>query len=162
MPDAIGGIPLHPLVVHVVIVLIPLTGIGVILVAFIPRWRQRYGGLVALFALAALIATPIAKMSGENFRDELGATDRIQTHADLGEKMLYFSIALFIVAVLLWWVGKREAQREPYGRGLTVTISVVSVVVAVAATGWVIRVGHSGSNAAWGGIVQVDNSGTGG
>lgn len=161
MPDTLGGIPLHPLVVHAAVVLIPLTAIGVILISFIPRWRQRDGALVALFALAALVATPIAKMSGENFRNELGTTDRIQTHANLGEKMLYFSIALFIVAVLLWWVGRREAQREPYGRGLTVTIGVVSVVVAIAATGWVIRVGHSGSHAVWGGIVQADNSETG-
>jgi uncharacterized membrane protein len=159
MPDTLGGIPLHPLVVHAVVVLVPLTAIGVILIAFVSRWRQRYGGLVALFALAALVATPIAKISGERFRDELGSSALIQKHADLGQNMLYFSIALFVVAVALWWVGRREAQREPYGRGLTIGIGVVSVIVAIAAGAWIFQVGHSGADAAWGGIASSNSGG---
>lgn len=162
MPDTIGGIPLHPLVVHGAVVLIPLAALGVILIAFVPRWRERFGGLVALFALAALVTTQVAKMSGENFKEELGSTDKIDTHADLGGLMLYFVIPLFLVAVALWWVGRREKADQPFGAGLTMTLSVVSVIVALAAGVWVVRVGHSGADAAWGGFVASDNSGEGG
>ena len=163
MPHTIGGIPLHPLVVHAAVVLIPLCAIGVLLIAFVPRWRERYGGLVALFALGALVGTLLAKFSGENFQKDLGvSSDKVTTHADLGEKMLYFVIPLFLVAVALWWVGRREREHQPYGAGITMTLGVISVIVALAAGVWVVRVGHSGADAAWGGIVASDNSGEGG
>ena len=163
MPHTLGGIPVHPLVVHVAVVLIPLAAIGVILIAFVPRWRERYGGLVALFALGALVGTLLAKFSGENFQKDLAITsDKVTTHADLGQKMLYFVIPLFLVAIALWWVGRREREHEPYGVGITMTLGVVSVIVALAAGIWVVRVGHSGANAVWGGTVATGNSGEGG
>ncbi len=163
MPHTIGGIPLHPLVVHAAIVLIPLAAIGVMLIAFVPRWRERYGGLVALFALGALVGTLLAKFSGENFQRDLGITsEKVTTHADLGQKMLYFVIPLFLVAIALWWVGRREEEHQPYGVGLTISLGVVSVIVALAAGVWVVRVGHSGANAVWGGTVATTNSGAGG
>ena len=46
MPETIGGIPLHPLVVHAVVVLIPLAALGVIAIALVPKWRSRFGILV--------------------------------------------------------------------------------------------------------------------
>ena len=163
MPHTIGGIPLHPLVVHAAIVLIPLAAIGVMLIAFVPRWRERYGGLVALFALGALVGTLLAKFTGENFQKDLGITsEKVTTHADLGQKMLYFVIPLFLVAIALWWVGRREKEHQPYGVGLTISLGVVSVIVALAAGVWVVRVGHSGANAVWGGTVATTNSGAGG
>jgi len=163
VPHTIGGIPLHPLVVHAAIVLIPLAAIGVMLIAFVPRWRERYGGLVALFALGALVGTLLAKFTGENFQKDLGITsEKVTTHADLGQKMLYFVIPLFLVAIALWWVGRREKEHQPYGVGLTISLGVVSVIVALAAGVWVVRVGHSGANAVWGGTVATTNSGAGG
>ena len=53
MFDLINGIPLHPLVVHAVVVLLPLAVLGTIAIALRPSWRVRYGPLVV--AAAAVV-----------------------------------------------------------------------------------------------------------
>ncbi|MEY4069352.1 MAG: hypothetical protein RLZZ332_1688, partial [Actinomycetota bacterium] len=40
--DTLGGIPSHPLFVHLPAVLIPLATLGVILMVVRPTWWQRY------------------------------------------------------------------------------------------------------------------------
>lgn len=40
------GLPVHPLVVHAVVVLLPAAVLGTIAVAVRPAWRRRYGTLV--------------------------------------------------------------------------------------------------------------------
>ena len=46
MFDTINGMPLHPLVVHGVVVLLPLAALGTIAIAVRPVWRRTYGHLV--------------------------------------------------------------------------------------------------------------------
>ena len=41
MLDTVLGLPLHPLVVHAVVVLLPLVALGVMALAVVPRWRAR-------------------------------------------------------------------------------------------------------------------------
>jgi len=43
MFDIIGGLPVHPLVVHVVVVLIPLSAVGAILIAARPKSLRLFG-----------------------------------------------------------------------------------------------------------------------
>jgi len=38
----INGLPLHPLLVHAVVVLLPLAAVGSIIIAVVPKWRRRY------------------------------------------------------------------------------------------------------------------------
>lgn len=57
MFDLINGIPLHPLVVHAIVVLLPLATIGTLAIALRPRWRTRYGPLVVGAALVATFLT---------------------------------------------------------------------------------------------------------
>ncbi|MCW2828706.1 MAG: hypothetical protein JWQ67_2322, partial [Marmoricola sp.] len=45
MFDTFNGIPLHPLVVHAVVVLLPLAILGTIAIAVRPGWRGKYGPL---------------------------------------------------------------------------------------------------------------------
>lgn len=42
MPELLGGLPLHPLVVHGVVVLLPLAAIGMIVTGFVTRWRNSF------------------------------------------------------------------------------------------------------------------------
>ncbi len=159
MPDNVFGIPVHPLVVHAVVVLIPLASLGVIAIAFVPKWRQRFGGLVALVTLAAVAMVPVATQSGEQLEEAVGETPSLENHIELGNAMLYFALPLLAAAVALWWLGRREAERRPYGRGITLAVGVVSVVVALAATAWIVRVGHSGAESVWSGVVNSISAG---
>ncbi len=56
MFDLINGIPVHPLVVHAVVVLLPLALLGTIAIAVKPAWRRPYGPLVV--AAVAVSARP--------------------------------------------------------------------------------------------------------
>ena len=159
MPDTVFGIPVHPLVVHAVVVLVPLASLGVVATAFVPKWRQRFGGLVALVTLAAVAMVPVATQSGEQLEESVGETPALESHIELGDAMIFFAIPLLVAAVALWWLGRREAERRPYGRGITLTVGVVSVVVALAATAWIVRVGHSGAESVWGGVASSTSGG---
>lgn len=159
MPDTVFGIPVHPLVVHAVVVLVPLASLGVVATAFVPKWRQRFGGLVALVTLAAVAMVPVATQSGEQLEESVGETPALESHIELGDAMIFFAIPLLVAAVALWWLGRREGERRPYGRGVTLAVGVVSVVVALAATAWIVRVGHSGADAVWGGVASSISGG---
>jgi uncharacterized membrane protein len=150
MPEAVGGVPLHPLVVHAVVVLLPLAALGVIAVAVVPKWRSRFGVLVAGTAVVALALTPVATQSGENLEEVVGESDLVQKHAELGDKMLYGAVPLAIVAVLLWWLGRRVEQGHPLPRWVSLLVPIVSVIVAIAVLVQVILVGHSGAKSVWG------------
>ena len=46
MPEFIGGLPVHPLVVHFVVVLLVIASLGAVLTALWPAVRRRFGWLV--------------------------------------------------------------------------------------------------------------------
>ena len=66
MFDTVLGLPVHPLVVHAVVVLVPLSAVGAVAIALVPRWRERYGVLVLLLSTAALAMVPVATRSGDS------------------------------------------------------------------------------------------------
>lgn len=151
MPESVGGVPLHPLVVHVVVVLLPLAAIGVIVLAVVPRWRRPFGPLVLAVSAVGTAMVPVATSAGEDLRRIVGDNEQIQKHSDLGQTLLYFAIPLLIVAGLLWWVGRSRDRSR--GGALMVTLAVVAVIVGTATIVQVVRVGHSGADAVWSGIV---------
>jgi len=154
MPETIGGIPLHPLVVHGAVVLVPLAALGVIVLALVPRWRSQYSVLAFLLALAATVNVQIAKMTGETFEDNFGEVPKIERHAELGDVMLWFTLPLFAASIVIWWLGRRAKNGRPLSSGLAILLSVLCIVAASAALVQVIRVGHSGADAVWSGTVS--------
>jgi uncharacterized membrane protein len=150
MPETVGGIPLHPLVVHAVVVLIPLAALGVIATAIVPRWRSRFGILVVGAAAVATAMVPVATQTGELLEERVAETELIEKHAELGEGVLYTAVPLLIVAIALWWLGRRIEQGRPAPRWLSLTVPVVGVAVAIAAIVQMVLVGHSGAEAVWG------------
>ncbi|WP_328291650.1 hypothetical protein OG218_02650 [Kineococcus sp. NBC_00420] len=158
MLDTINGLPVHPLVVHAVVVLLPLAVLGTILVAVLPRWRARYGGLNALVAVIATALCPIATSSGEALEHRVGDPG---AHAELGDQLVWFALPMTLLAIVLWWVQRRhradaDDARDPGARGRGPRavrglgfVAVLSVVAAIAAGVQVYRVGDSGAEAVW-------------
>src|SRR5690606_37927320 len=54
------GLPLHPLVVHGAVVLLPLSALVLVLVTLVPPLRRRLGVLTPLLALLAAALVPVA------------------------------------------------------------------------------------------------------
>ncbi len=151
MLEEINGLPVHILVVHAVVALVPLAAVLTVLSAIWPAARRRLGIVTPLVALAALAVVPVATEAGEWLQARVPATPLINEHVDLGSNMLPFAIGLFVAALLAWGVPsvltRRSGQAPPPWVG--VVVAVVAVVLAGASVVQVYRVGEAGSKAVW-------------
>ena len=87
MPETVFGLPLHPLVVHGAIVLVPVAALLAVIVAVSQERRTRWGVLTWLLATAALGAAIAAKLTGETLETTLYPTVTplaTAQHADYG------------------------------------------------------------------------------
>jgi hypothetical protein len=148
MFDTFRGLPVHALVVHAVVVLVPLGALGVIAIAIVPRWRQRFGVAVLAVLTAGLIAVPIATRSGQNLFDRVHASGttlkQIRHHEDMGKLVIYPTVALWLLALVLVLLDRSGRT----GRS-TMVVAVLAVLAAGAATAQVAITGELGSTAVW-------------
>jgi uncharacterized membrane protein len=146
----ISGLPAHVLLVHAVVVFAPLTALLEIGCAVWPAARRRLVWLVLAFAVLTAVLTPItANAGGWLFDQEHHHRDILNTHAERGGWMIYFSLALLVVAVVLAWEHRREVRAAKPGLGITVVVAVLATVVGVASIVQVVRIGDSGARSVW-------------
>jgi hypothetical protein len=170
----INGLPAHTLLVHAVVVLVPLAAVLLVLVGLWPPARQRLSLLTAVLAGLALISVPLTTSAGEWLEHHLPRTSLIHAHAELGDTMLPWAIALFAVAAavaareiprarsaatrtggdslgaaLAPELARRSEADGPGGRPLSVALAVLALVVAAGSVLTVYRIGDSGARAAW-------------
>jgi hypothetical protein len=146
--DVIDGLPVHPLVVHAVVVLLPLAALGTLAIALVPRWRARFGPLVTAAAIAAAALVPVATSSGEALERHVGDPGR---HAQLGDQLIWFAVPLAVLALGLTFVARRPV---PGRRWLPTAVAALAAVSAIAAGVQVYRVGESGARVVWSDQVQ--------
>jgi hypothetical protein len=148
MFDTILGLPVHALVVHVVVVLVPLSALGVIGMAVVPAWRARFGYAVLAVATVALVSVPVATRSGQHLKDRINASGtvakQITNHENMGKLVIYPTVALWVFAALLVLMDKRGRTGKPI-----VIVAVLAVLAAGAAAAQVTITGHLGSTAVW-------------
>lgn len=138
----LGGLPLHPLVVHFAVVLIPLGAMGLIVVSVWQRLLTTFlPVIIGVLGVGSVFAFA-AKESGEFLAMSEGLP---REHADLGDILFPASIGLVALAITLWLV-TRKSRSRPTRR----VASVVAVVGAVAVSTLTLLVGHSGAVATWG------------
>lgn len=158
MFDLINGIPLHPLVVHAIVVLLPLATLGTLAIAVRPGWRLRYGPLVVASALVATVLTPVATSSGEEFQKRVGDPG---AHAELGGQLIWFAIPLLVLSAALVFVEWRRSRTEDASSTtLPRVVAVLAVIAAMACAVQVYRVGDSGARAAWGDVPAATSATT--
>lgn len=144
MLDTVLGLPLHPLVVHAVVVLLPLVALGVMALAVVPRWRARLAlPLLGLLVVGAGSAV-VAMLSGNEFAERVGLP---ATHQTLGTVLAFSAVGYLVFAGgWLWWV--RDDESEPStARDVAGWVAAGLSAAIVALT---VLVGHSGATAAWG------------
>lgn len=148
MFDTIFGLPVHVLVNHAVVVLVPLGALGVAAMAVVPRWRSRFGVAVLGVLTAGLLAVPVTTQSGKKLEARLHASGvvakQIKHHKDMANLVIYPTVALWVLAVALVLLDRRDRP----GRSLTV-VAALAVLAAGAASAQVAIAGHLGSTAAW-------------
>jgi uncharacterized membrane protein len=162
MLETFGGLPTHPLVVHLPVVAIPLAAIGVLVMVIFPSWQQKIGIPVAVLAGLGFVGALMAAGSGEELESSLrraGETisGTLEDHAEMGDAVQFFA-GLFFVLVLAWvvfswWrnrVGDEQSTRvlrKP--KVINIVLAVLVVGSGVAASWSVYVTGHSGAKSVW-------------
>lgn len=161
MFDTFNGLPLHPLAVHAVIALVPLSALLGVLFA-VPRTRAWARWPLAVVAPAAALATFVAKQSGEALEAVGGlgtaglggpVADLIAEHERLGTQLLYIVIGYALAAVVALLL-----TREHVGGNAAHGVAGVLVIVGLVMSFWSYRVGDLGAQAVWDPADSVDYS----
>ncbi|HEY9267415.1 MAG TPA: DUF2231 domain-containing protein [Mycobacterium sp.] len=151
----IAGLPAHALFVHAIVVLAPLTAVLGILCALWPAARQRLVWLVVVLAAVNLVLTPLTAEAGEwLYNREDTHSPILETHGERGETMIYFSVALLVMAIAVAVLHVRARRSEAPRVVVTVAVAVVALVVGVSSIVQVVRIGHAGTEAKWGVIAE--------
>jgi heme/copper-type cytochrome/quinol oxidase subunit 2 len=163
--DRFNGLPLHPLIIHAVVVLIPLLGLGAIVYAVVPGLRRHFRIVVGLLAVAAPGAVIAAVISGNTFSKnknlqspQVQAT--ITTHHNFGINTMWFTIGLGVATLLLVFLVAPAYRRRSYrgnddtlpapARTSPVVVQVVLGVIVIGLAGvtlyYVFKTGDSGAH----------------
>jgi membrane associated rhomboid family serine protease len=167
LPEFVDGLPLHALLVHFVVVMLPLAVLGAIVIAVWPAARRRFGWLVVAVAGAGALLVPFAANSGENLASRFPPDELIARHQELGESLIWWAVPLFIVVLGFMVLHTRlDRPTEESGGGVAVTTktgtTVITIVAAVLTVGIAVgtgiqtyRVGDAGSRSVWGDIENL-------
>lgn len=159
------GLPLHPLVGHLPVVVLPLTAILLVGCAVLPALRRRLLGLCVLGAALGQIGVMVAMGTGDELGREVGMP---VAHEGAAHRLLVASISMLVLS-LGWWITRRLAERRARVRdaaaqsgGRRAVTGVLSVVLAAATAAaapavlvFAYQTGHSGAEEVWAGQVAA-------
>ncbi len=137
---SLGGLPIHPLIVHIAVVILPFGAVALISSIYSTKVREKFAVLTLWAIGVGTIATYIAKESGEALAEEFGNPEK---HADYGS--LLFSASLALIAFSLNWHGSRKNPERKLHKFLGHFSALLAVVVIVLT----VLTGHSGAAAVW-------------
>lgn len=172
MPTEVNGLPVHVLLVHAVVVLLPLCAFLLAAAAVAPRAQARLGGFLPLLAAGCLVLVPVTTSAGEQLSERVGGQDPlVARHADLGDQLLPWAVALLVLCLVVWLRGRSTPVPTVAGTGrprvpadargeassglvLQVAVAVLAVAVAAGTVVQVVRIGESGARAVWQGLPE--------
>ncbi len=155
-----NGLPLHPLVVHAVVVLVPLTVLAAIVFAVLPKQRWLLRWPLAAGAIVSVITTFVAKQSGQKLQSAFANSPLVKIHQDRANVFVLLVYVFVIIALIAVFTlgGSSQlasgalARAAVGGRAVQIAIAVALVVISVVVAIQVARVGDAGSRAAWSGV----------
>ena len=152
------GLPAHPLLVHLPVVMVPIAAAMAIAMTIRPAWLDRFGWWLVGTSGLGFVGAILAAGSGEALEERVRESEILEHHTELGETARLVAGILFVIALLV--VGTRHWMRKnaDESNGVTnfmkskVGVAVVSaalVVSAGAAAYTMVDAGHQGAKASW-------------
>ncbi len=167
-----GGLPAHPLFVHVPVVLIPVTIVCAIVFVAKPEWLARYGIALALVAIVAMSSLFLTLQAGAALRGALHLQGRAATliseHSQAAH-ILAIVYVLFTATLIVTFAARRISCGSPTGLGIVdgvlapkpvfAALRVALVLLALGAGYMTFRTGDLGAKAVWQGRLQNAHGG---
>ena len=151
----INGVPLHPLVIHAVVVFVPLAALAAIAMS-VPKWRWLARWPALLLTLGATAAAYVAKLTGAQLKEDRGLeSPLVKTHEQWGDRLVTAMVVFAAVVVVAFWVlphvtrlsgGKDRVTKVA---ALEKPLMVLLPLTAVVALVLVVITGDAGARAVW-------------
>ncbi|WP_157005979.1 hypothetical protein [Agromyces laixinhei] len=165
MDYTFAGLPLHVLLVHAVVVLTPLLGLLLVVIAAWPAAR-RVLWLPAVIGAALLLPLGLVTIeAGKWLEARVPPAPLIEVHTAQGEDIVPWLVALLVLAVLVgaWALVERSALRRGAAagagaertprRGIRIAVgsvlTVAALAVAAGSTWTLVQIAEAGSRAVW-------------
>jgi uncharacterized membrane protein len=154
------GLPMHPLVVHAPVVVVPLLVLAGLVYAFVPQLRERIAWASVLLAVAAPVTALLARQSGEDLRDVLirknyppEILNQVAEHQSYGDKTFWFSLGLGVTTSILVLVTGGNPRVRSLPAWVRPVLIAAVVVFAVLSIIYIYLTGESGAKAVWTGVL---------
>jgi uncharacterized membrane protein len=161
-----GGLPAHPLFVHVPVILIPTAVIAAIVFMARPEWLGRYGIALCLVAIVAMSSVFLTMQAGAALRGELHlrgeAATLISEHSQAAH-ILAIVFTAFTAVLIATFAAYRISGGMRTGLGIVDralaprstfnALRILLVLLAIGAGFMTFRTGDLGAKAVWAGRV---------
>ena len=159
MFERFGDLPLHVLVIHAAVVVLPASALVAIVFALVPKWRWLLRWPTLLLGLGSLVIAFVARESGEAFVAAIPQLEKIvELHEERGKLLFWFCLiflAVTIAAFLLLGgpsqLASGKGAKATKSKPLELVVSAAVVVVGVLVIWQTIRTGDAGAKAVWDG-----------
>jgi glucan phosphoethanolaminetransferase (alkaline phosphatase superfamily) len=149
------GVPLHPLIIHAVVVLVPLAALSALVFA-VPKWRWVARWPAVVLAVIGAIAVQLAVMSGRDLEEDRHLdSPLLHTHEEWGERLQIAMWIFAVVMVVAFWAIPYVTRISGGKDGVTriavleKPLLVVVVLAAIAVLVLVVLTGDAGARAVW-------------
>jgi len=156
----LSGLPLHILLVHAAIVMVPLTALCTAATLLWPKARRRLGLMTPVLGLLMLGLVFVTQQAGEWLLRRVAVTPAIAAHAADGRTLLPWAWALLFASLAAWawhrldvWAYLASRLGTWWGGVVAYVFMAAVLAVCVGITVDVVVIGEAGSRAVWGGLL---------
>jgi hypothetical protein len=159
MFERFGDLPLHVLVIHAAVVVLPVAALTAIAFAVLPRWRWLLRWPALLLGLGSLVLAYVAKESGEAFVAAVPTLEKaVEVHQKRGDLLFWYCLVFAVIAVVAFLLlggtsalASGKGAKATKSRPLELLTSAAVVVIGVLVIWQTIRTGDAGAKAVWDG-----------
>ncbi|MEV6416794.1 DUF2231 domain-containing protein [Kribbella sp. NPDC051718] len=159
MFERFGDLPLHVLVIHLTVLVLPVAALTAIVYAVVPKWRWLLRWPTLVLGVGALVCAFVAKKSGEAFVAAIPQLEPlVKVHRERGNLLFWFVLVFALVAVAAFLLltgpsalASGKGAKATKSRPLELVTSAAIVVIGVIVIIQTIRTGDAGAKAVWDG-----------
>jgi hypothetical protein len=151
MFERFGDLPLHVLVIHLTVVLLPVAALTGIVFALVPRWRGVLRWPALVLGVGTVVCAFVAKESGEAFVNAVPTLEKaVELHAKRGDLLFWYCLIFAVVAVAAFLLlAGIKGDKATTSRPLELLTQAAVVVIGVLVIWQTIRTGDAGAKAVW-------------